>query len=243
MSEVEQHDAGSFVFTHARYRDLLGRLQTNGYTFRRFDGPPRSGDVLLRHDVDLSLEAAASMAAIEADLDVRSTYCILLSSPLYNPFDRDARAAIETIVDLGHDLALHFSTHAYRDDVGAPPKAIIPTLVDRERSALGALGYESDVVSFHRPPAWVLDRSFAGFTNTYAPDYFSDVAYLADSNQRWRDADPLRELPDAMQLLVHPGLWGRTDRSFEDRVHAAVAKACDHTAAHARMEFLGVDDV
>ncbi len=40
------------------YRELLAAAKTGGYRFALFDREPAAGDLLLRHDVDLSLDAA-----------------------------------------------------------------------------------------------------------------------------------------------------------------------------------------
>ncbi|MDF2751574.1 MAG: hypothetical protein K0T00_2750, partial [Gaiellaceae bacterium] len=45
-------------FDLGHYRELLAAAQAGGYRFAFFEGEPRQGDVLLRHDVDLSLDAA-----------------------------------------------------------------------------------------------------------------------------------------------------------------------------------------
>ena len=49
-------------FDLAHYRELLEAAQAGGYGWASFDRHPRQGDLFLRHDVDLSLEAALEMA-------------------------------------------------------------------------------------------------------------------------------------------------------------------------------------
>jgi hypothetical protein len=58
-----------------------------------------------------------------------------------------------------------------------------------------------------------------GRINTYAPRFFTDIAYLSDSNQNWRGKDPETELRAAtrIQFLTHPTLWsGRRLREILD---------------------------
>ena len=40
------------------YREVLAAARSGGYGFAFFDTPPEPGTVILRHDVDLSLDAA-----------------------------------------------------------------------------------------------------------------------------------------------------------------------------------------
>lgn len=227
-------------FTHRWYRNFLERLRADGYDFRGFEQVPGDGELVLRHDVDLSLESAVEMARIEADLDVRSTYFVLLTSPLYNPMDRGARERLHRIESLGHDVALHFSTHAYPELDRRPPAGAVESRVEDELAALARLGLDVPrTVSFHMPPDWALGRDFEGFQSTYAPAYFEDVAYVADSTQRWRGEPPaVDDVDGPMQVLTHPGLWGEDDADFEGRVEQAIVESCRRTQRTARAEFL-----
>ena len=54
------------AFSLDHYRELLAAARAGGYRFAHFEQPPRPGDLLLRHDVDLSLDAALTMAELEA---------------------------------------------------------------------------------------------------------------------------------------------------------------------------------
>ena len=54
----------SFDLEH--YSELLAAARTGGYQFAFFDREPAPGDLLLRHDVDLSLDAALTLAGLEA---------------------------------------------------------------------------------------------------------------------------------------------------------------------------------
>lgn len=229
----------SVEFTYDWYRRFLGYLDAAGTRFRAYADDLAAGDALLRHDVDLSPARAARVARIEADLGVHATYFFLLSSPLYNVHNQHTRSAIRDIESMGHDVGLHFSTHQHWPVDEEIDDQAVERAVDRERVALGTVADPIDAVSFHAPPDWVQGREFEGFDSAYAPAFFTEVAYRADSNQRWREEPPLAEgLPERMQVLTHPGLWGRHDRSFEERVREATAAACERTDTYARGRYL-----
>jgi peptidoglycan/xylan/chitin deacetylase (PgdA/CDA1 family) len=195
---------------------------------------------LLRHDVDLSIEKALTTARIEADRGIEATYCVLVTSALYNPLEGKRREQLRAIQALGHEVALHFSTHEYWDSADPPDDATLVSRIDDERDVLGnVLSTRLETVSFHIPPSWVLDRTFDGFTNTYSPALFSDIEYIADSGQRWRTNPP--EIPDPaqpVQVLTHPGLWGESHGDFEDRIDQSVSSACRHAGRKAQLEFV-----
>lgn len=240
MERQRHQSLDSVEFTYDWYREFLNRLLDGGYVFRKFSDEVETGDVFLRHDVDLSVEDAVTLARLESDLGVEATYCFLLTSPLYNPLDRDRREQIHEIESLGHEVTLHFSTHEYWDADARPDDRTIEERVAAEQTVFDSiLGTTSETVSFHVPPSWVLKRSFDGFRNTYAPEYFSDIGYVADSGQRWRDAPPtVLGLPESFQLLTHPGLWGERDRDYEARIKRSITTACSYASRKAHREFL-----
>jgi len=217
MTTAERHATASdaLAYTFDAYRDVLTGLAERGYDFVGFDGDVGDGEVLLRHDVDLSLDRALEMARVEAGLGVRSTYYVLVTAPVYDVISPHGRHVLRQIADLGHDVGLHFNAHGRW--TCAPADDVLAHHVDNERGVLER--WVNGIVepfSFHRPPDWALGRRFDGLTHTYQPRYFSDVAYVSDSNQKWRTDPPFPDgPPEAMQILVHPGLWGPEDRSLD----------------------------
>ncbi|WP_255198816.1 hypothetical protein [Halorarius litoreus] len=239
MGEIADQSLRDVEYTHRWYRVFLERLQSDGYRFRSFDDRLTDGDLVARHDVDLSVGAAVEMAHIEADLGVQSTYFLLVSSPLYNVFERETREQIAELEALGHDVGVHFSTHTYWPADEQPSDSDLLRAVRREQAALAAVANAPiETISFHIPPAWVLDREFPGLQHTYEPQFFSEIDYVADSSQRWRDQHPLAdELGAHVQLLTHPGLWGETDAPFAARIEQAIAAACRDIGDLTRREF------
>ena len=56
-------------FDLAHYGEILAAAKAGGYRFTHFEGAPAEGTVILRHDVDLSLDAAVRMAELEHGAD------------------------------------------------------------------------------------------------------------------------------------------------------------------------------
>lgn len=225
------------------YEALLSALQDAGYEFRRFDAPQADADetpesaetrtsdeslaadetseskaVFLRHDVDLSVDRALAMAEVEYDLGVASTYCFLLTTPVYDLKLPETVRALERIAELGHDVGLHFDTHRYWDEEPDPGR--LAARVTDELAVLNRLvDDEVSTVSFHVPPRWVLGRDFDAFTNAYAPRFFEGIEYRSDSSQKWLDERPFPGgPPETFQLLVHPGLWHAEARPMDEIV-------------------------
>ena len=191
-------------FTLAHYRELLDAARAGGYRFAHFDEPPTRGDLLLRHDVDLSLDAALRLAELEADEGASSTYFVMTESVFYNLASPEGTAALERLRELGHRVGLH---------------AVYPDARLDERF--------DPVVAWHNPdPAYMTGR-VEGATNVMQEEFFAPPTYRSDSNQRWRFGCPHEELRAGafpwLQLLTHPEIWvypgatmGQTMRAMLD---------------------------
>jgi len=203
----------SFDLVH--YREILEAAQVGGYRFTAFGDGPERGDLFLRHDIDLSLDAALTMAGLEAELGVRTTYLLMTESVFYNLASAEGVAAIERLRELGHRIGLHaVHPHVELDDRFEP------------------------VISWHNPGPEYMSEEIPGAINVYGERYFSPQTYRSDSNQRWRSGCPHEELRVGsfpwLQILIHPEIWvypgatmGQTMRAM---VEAEKARRLEHLA-------------
>ncbi len=152
------------AFDLAHYRELLDAARAGGYRFATFDREPAAGDLLLRHDVDMSLEAALAMAELEAKQDIVSTYFLMTKSEFYNLDAPSGVHAFARLRELGHRIALH----------GVHPDA---TLDDRF----------DPVIAWHVPDPEYMTAPVPGAVNAMQPGYFHPDNYRSDSNQHWRN--------------------------------------------------------
>jgi hypothetical protein len=196
-------------FSLAHYTELLEAAKTGGYEFAGFDSPPTPGKLLLRHDVDLSLEAAVKMAEVEAAAGAWSTWFLMTRSAFYNLGSSEGERAIARIRELGGRIAHH---------------AVWPHVDLDER-------FEA-TVAWHNPDPEFMTVAVEGAVNVMAEPWFDPDHYRSDSNQSWRHGCPHEELAAGrfawLQLLVHPEIWvyeGATMRetmeSFLDANRAA----------------------
>ena len=99
-------------FTIDTYRQLLIALKQNGYLFFTFQdyclGNAKGRYVILRHDIDKKPDNALSIAKLESDLGVKSTFYFLTVKDVFKP------DIIKEIEKLGHEIGYH-----YRDLVDA----------------------------------------------------------------------------------------------------------------------------
>ena len=197
-------------FTLDGYRALLEAFMQRGYVAGRFseDGP-LDRHLFLRHDLDMSIQAAVAVAKIEREAGLMTTYFVMVRTEMYNPFSKRGLADIIQLADLGHELGLHFDGSLYGEDLEALDEA-----AERECAALEVLtNLPVTVISLHRPAPVLqgLDRRIAGRLHTYSPRFFQDMGYCSDSRGDWHHGHPLDHPAVAagrgFQLLTHPIWW------------------------------------
>ncbi len=175
-------------FTLEHYREILHAARAGRYRFAHFDATPQRGDLFLRHDVDLSLDAALRMAELEADEGVSATYFLMTESVFYNLASKEGVAATAALRELGHRVGLH---------------AVFPNAALDDRF--------DAVVAWHNPDPDFMTAPIADAVNVMQEGYFDPPTYRSDSNQRWRSGCPHEELRTGgfpwLQLLIHPEIW------------------------------------
>lgn len=229
---------GESELTSDGFHSVLDRLAEE-YAIRPLSGRPSEGELLLRHDVSLSLADAEMMAEAEADRGIRATYCIMLGSPLFNPLDGVQQRRIRKIESYGHEIGLLFNTHDHWE--GEPDGDALAETVSRQQAILGGVVDDpSSIVAFHRPPAWVQQRPFSEFQNALAPEYTGEISYITDY-VRARD-DPgdhrVNDQSEPVQLLVHPALWMNSASDYERKIERSVIESCRYVNRRARAEFV-----
>ena len=209
-------------FTYAEYRALIARLARTHALLRFVDvknGRPTQPFVILRHDVDYSPRAALELAKLEAGEGWRATYFLLPSGPYYNLLEPETAGLPRQLVDLGHEVGLHYDVRL----LGAFPPRDWDRILDAQVDLLTALGVPQVVSIARHQPALTGEDPFglrADYLNAYDPRFVRDATYVSDSCRAWRDAgwQLLSEgpLPDRLQLLLHPINWGPIDRGREE---------------------------
>ncbi|HZS02038.1 MAG TPA: hypothetical protein VFE37_25195 [Chloroflexota bacterium] len=186
--------------------------------------------LILRNDVDVSLERALRLAEVEHALGARATYMVMINSPLYDVDAPRSRAILAQIRALGHEIGLHFDfADPAERAAGAAVETVEPAIAAACARLEAACGAPVRSLSFHRPLPRFLRGPLvvAGRVNAYARELMD--WYLSDSGGRWRQGEPLPMLAyparPALQLLTHPIWWGETHQAPADRLEAFFAEA------------------
>lgn len=192
-------------FDLAHYGEIVAAAQAGGYRFAHFEGAPIDATVVLRHDVDLSLDAAVRMAELEHDAGASATYFLMTESVFYNLDSAEGVATIARLRELGHRVALH---------------AVYPNAPHDDRF--------DPVVAWHNPdPDFMRAPHPDGRINVMQEPWFDPATYRSDSNQRWRSGCPHDDLRVGafrwLQLLTHPEIWAYPGETMGQTMRAMLA--------------------
>ena len=198
------------IFTPEGFVNLIEIFKKENYQFLEFNEiKPKSKHIVLRHDIDLSIESALKMASIESDIGIKATYFFLLSSHFYNLNTLDSKSSLMKISELGHTIGLHFDASIYPQQ-----KETLENAANDECFILEKiLGKKINIISFHRPIKELqgLAGNFAGRIHAYNPFFFKEIGYCSDSQGKFRFGLPFEQesfiKKTAMQLLIHPIWW------------------------------------
>jgi hypothetical protein len=211
-------------FTHQHYRHIMKSALQNGYKFISYTDLKHylikpQNICLLRHDCDNDLSAALSIARIESEMGIRSTYFVMLRSAVYNLLSFPCKNIVKEIVSLGHWVGLHFDAQPYEHSESLD----IAIHVDRERAWIsGEFNVSVDVVSFHQPSLKILENKIKlNCLNTYDRIDMAGIYYLSDSNMIWKEGCPSELFGQRsylrLQLLLHPEWWTSREINLDQK--------------------------
>ena len=213
-------------FTEKNYQSILKKLKkTHNFIFFN-ELSTHKKSVLLRHDCDFSLNRALSIAKIESSLGISSTFFINPHSDFYNIFEKSQTEIIFQIINLGHQLGLHFDCEYY----GISSAKDLENEISYERSVLNKF-FKADILafSFHNPTKFELsleDDSYGGLISTYSKLIKDNFEYCSDSNGYWRHSRLIdflnQNLESNLQILTHPGWWLKNPIQPEKRIYRAL---------------------
>ena len=208
-------------FSETAFRTFLSRLVSRGlpvFTVSEWRLAALSRhSIVLRHDVDVSLEMALKLAEIENAFGIRSTYFVLLRSPFYNALSLEGISALRAIVKLGHEVGLHWDGRLIEEDLARE------TISQEAQMLAQASGQPVVSVSQHFPTTSKrLDLSDL-FVDTYSAGFQKQFVYVSDSSMAWRDKDldTILNIPASYHLLLHPVWWVNEFKTRRQKVEAA----------------------
>lgn len=208
-------------FTLDEYAELIDIAKKN-YTFTNFKDFNKSNrEIIWRHDIDMSPSMALKMAEIEHEKSVKATYFILLHSEFYNLLDKKNTSTIRRIIELGHNVELHFDSFYYNIN---SEDQLADNLITEKKILERIFNIEISAFSFHNNTPFTLScdkEHYGGLINAYSKG-FKSIPYCSDSNGYWRFRR-LRDVLEAgddynLQILTHEVWWQEKVMSPKEKI-------------------------
>nr|WP_293993911.1 hypothetical protein [uncultured Fusobacterium sp.] len=208
-------------FTYLAYEKLIRQLEDKGYKFCDYiNYKEKNKVVILRHDVDTSLNKALEMTKLENSLGVSAYYFVLLSTDFYNINSEKSLKILKEIRQLGGKIGLHFDEKKYNLKL----KEDYIKYINYELDILSRILEEKiDIVSMHRPSKDFLemDLEIPNVINSYQKKFFNDFKYVSDSRMNWREN--IEEIIDSekysqLHILTHPFWYSKKIESMEEKL-------------------------
>ena len=182
-------------FSLDHYLDCLALASDQGYKLAPVADYMKWKDkdklLLLRHDVDLSLDFAYQMASAECKNGYQSTYYVLLHSPSFSALSPKGMEMIRAISGQGHEIGLQVDS-----------RYMIPSEHYILKDITGKLlrSYAQ-----HFPSITPLHHRMTGFIDSRD----IPIRYISDSGRNWRAGCLCQHIGKIkkLQVLTHPIWW------------------------------------
>lgn len=219
-ANYEMKNQCSFKFSH--YQEMFKCCLREGYTLTSFRDYREELEkvVILRHDLDyeVCVEKALEFAKIEDSLGARATYFVRLHSFEYNPFEFRTYCILRKIIEMGHEIGLHFEcvdmeavTGEEEVAVFRKEKKVLETILDIE---IVSASQHGDYSAYSHPDYHYFFERYpmeeVGIKNNPFEDrFFKDMKYLTDSNSIWPEGCFCKHIGKypKFQVLTHPKWW------------------------------------
>ena len=206
------------MFSYSDYKEIINIIKESGRGCNFRQAQERDKFIIMRHDVEFSVDRAFALSKLELSMDFTSTYFFQWTNNSYNILSKKNMDMIKYMHERGHVIGLHFALNGLTD------MELVRKKILREIHVLSEmLGFEITEFSIHRPSADVLRENivFPGIINAYQDEFFTfsenvtdstplHVKYISDAKHRWNygtpDADTLFN-NERVQILTHPYSW------------------------------------
>lgn len=213
------HPGRSNDFSYVHLRQILEAAKSCftahrlGEALDIFQSDEHYPTLFLRHDIKISLNRALPLAEIEHECKVPATYMVRVDSPLYSLTERHARVHLLELIQMGHEVGLHFDLVSAEQQSPSFLKVLALRLQIACERLEQLICRPVRTISFQRSLPLLFNGPllFEGRLNADARQLRGWC--ISDAEGEWRDGEPIASIvrPRAplLQLLLHPIWWGQ----------------------------------
>lgn len=176
-------------------------------------------NLVLQHDVKLSIKKALEFAEFEANIGANSVYYIMVNGDFYNPYCDVNIEKLKMIKDLGHAIGIHYDLSSIKN---AEPETQCLNIQAHRAILEYALRYEIRSITFHNNgilPNYNLITQLS-LTDMMCPDVDQRFKYITDDGGEWKE-DPIETIMNYqnIQMNTHPVWWGESGHDWEAKIY------------------------
>jgi hypothetical protein len=199
-------------FTLRHYTEIIEAYQAAGYAVvstRDYLKNKPGRYVVMRHDLDIAIDRALAMSAIELGQRCTATYFMRLHARYYNLLSDDSIKILKSILSAGHEIGLHLEPGMVErlavpiEVYLAQVRAFLSGILDTPLTTLSQHYAGTRLVELS-PACWL--DGWYDITNQKA---MGNAKYLSDSGGRWREGCLCKWLGkvDGIHVTTHPIWW------------------------------------
>lgn len=206
------------MFSYDEYKEIIRIIKSAGLQKNYKEALYADKYIVMRHDVEYSVERAHALSRVESSMDFTSAFFFQWTNNSYNLLSRKNRDMICDMHERGQGIGLHFALNGIKD-----MQEVRKQIVKEMHMLSEMLGFEISEFSVHRPSPAVLAENIKlpGIINAYQDEFFTFsenvtkdsellVKYISDANHIWRYGYPDENNilgHDKVQILTHPFAW------------------------------------
>lgn len=212
MKKTENNHC-NFTFSH--YENVFKNALSKGYVISKLEDYEKNIKnkkiIFLRHDVDFNLILALRLAKLEHKIGIKSTFFLRIHGD-YNLFSYNNYSALNQIISMGHEIALHHEC-GFANLFGNKEEKMIN---DEKKLLETITGLRIRGISLHEPARtrYKLGKEIIknlGFSyDAYSSKFIKDIKYISDSSARWREGCMCNFIEAGVPklcILTHPFWW------------------------------------
>lgn len=204
-------------FTYSDLKNFLLHCKSLGDVIPFCEYSIGSKAIILRHDVDFNVDCAYSVAKIEEECGLRSTFLFMTTSHTYNILSACNRKKIKEMSDLGFEIGLHFDPTIYQEE----NVDVLEGFAKKEALIISDVtGVKVKSVSVHYPSIHGRYPMFKSFINAYDPMFFDDSKYISDSRFLFCEKDLYKFVEKVkesiVQVLLHPMHYSEKRKTYPE---------------------------
>lgn len=215
------------TFSYEEYREIIKAIKQSNKVENFYTAVNKTEYVIMRHDVEFSVEDAYHLAEVEQKEEFYSTFLFQLTNNTYNLLSDKNINLVNQIHDMGHCIGFHYHmNNQHRKSLTSQDIEQIKQDIISQINLLNLVfNFKVDIFSIHRPTPDILRANikFNHLINTYQDEYFTfvediekeipKIRYISDARHRWNyglypDNKTIRE-KDKVQILLHPYSWSK----------------------------------